>query len=260
MNFVSDKFNLSNKINEYSPDIVGVSCDSTSVDSAYYIARICAAACPNALRVIGGIHATVFAKEVLKKSFFQAAFLGDAVESFAHLIVRKGMDQHFDFSIIEGLKYKDDNGGIFCTGPCKNIFHIDEYPSVVDSYDLVGYFKKKHPAYIFSTLGCQYRCIYCARATIRKSIRYRDQQKVVNDMVRLYDLGYKKQFIHDDTFASNRKKTMIFLKELKKNHLEGLVWGVQTRVTKLIIHQKPDHELMIRMKEAGCIRAVVPKI
>jgi radical SAM superfamily enzyme YgiQ (UPF0313 family) len=253
MNFVSDEYDLPKKIHDFSPDIVGVSCDSTSVDSAYYIAKICADIRPEAFRIIGGIHATVFPKEVLKKSFFQAAFIGDAIESFARLVIKKSIDQHFDISTIRGLSFKDDSGEIFFTEPSKNICNIDEYPSVVDSYDLVNYLEKKYPAYIYSSLGCQYRCHYCARATIRKSLIVRDPLKVVNDMVRLYKLGYKKQFIHDDTFASNRKNTIIFLNELMKIKLKDLTWGAQTRVNKLMKNSMPDKELITRMKKAGCI-------
>lgn len=253
MNLVSKEFDVGGAISRFKPHIAGVSSDSTSIENAIELAKICSDVCPKTLRVIGGIHATVYPKDVLKKSLFEVAFLGDAVESFAHLVVEKSMSNSFDISKISGIYYKGEDGLIYSTGFRSPIVDLDDYPSVINSYDIADQYGNRGPGSIFSTLGCPYKCAYCARGVMRKGIRYRDPKKVVLDMIELRKKGFKYQYIHDDTFAYDKYRTNLFLNELEMAPIRDIGWAVQTRVVSLLKDNTADVALIRRMKKLGCL-------
>ena len=251
LGLIPEGFDIKGAISGFKPDIVGVSSSSASIDSAYKIAEISEKVCPDALRVIGGIHATALPDEVMNDSRFQIAFSGETEESFAELVLEKAFYHTFDIRTIKGVYYKNEHNETQTTGLREPAINLDDYPSIVDSYDIAHQYEDK-TARLYMMRGCPYNCPFCARGIMRKDVRYRSPEKVVKDMAALHGKGFRHIYFIDDTFTLSRKQLIGFLDELEKANLTDMTWTIQTRTDKLLKDKDPDIELIRRMKQLGC--------
>jgi len=254
MGLVASDFDIEAAIAEYGPDIVGVSATSASIDNAYEIADASAKACPETVRIIGGIHATALPEETLNNGQFQIVFLGEAEESFSEYILQTGSGDTPDLPAIKGIYYKGADGQLNTTGFRQPVIDLKEYPSIVLSYDNAVQFQGSGNARLNMARGCPYNCPFCARGIMRTGVRYREPSDVVEDMKSLHDKGFRFFYFIDDTFTLNRANMVEFLDYLEKAALDNIAWEFQTRIDKLLDKDgEPAVELMKRMKALGCM-------
>ncbi len=114
---------------------------------------------------------------------------------------------------IKGISFLDDDGALVFTGKRKP---ISDLQSLRDpDLTLIKYLRKRWSAVPISMgRGCNFNCEFCVvnKQYGRYKICARD--KVLRQIVRYCDMGYKEFFITDDNFTQDKEKTMDFCRRL----------------------------------------------
>lgn len=238
-------------IQEEKPDVVGLLCYTTSVQSVLNTAAIARQVNPECIIVCGGPHATVRPEDLLSdNSAVNYVIRGEGETAMLHFMrtLRDGGDP----SGVPGLVFRNGAGLVSneraecyedtaaLPVPAKHLLrHADRLPAVV--------FQP-----IFSSRGCPAKCIYCSSFHIFGRKPRAVPVEIVIEEIELLKKNFNVHhfFICDDTFASEREHTMTLLREIVRRRL-NITWGCQTRGEKL------DEDLVRAMKKAGCTQVSI---
>lgn len=258
----ADSFRFRESLSEFNPQVVGISCWSTTYLEGLSIAEIVRSIGPRIITVMGGAHATTYFDKVMENKTIDFVFRGEAEQSFPVFIEELGKGRP-DLEKVFGLVYRDTHGMLK-----KNEMHREENLDKIsipdyDAVNLEGYlrsgykFNTKHKlnAPVWVTRGCPYRCGFCTAPLMNgKTVRSHSVEYMVEWVKYLYyKKGIKLINIIDDNFtfyvdyAKNFCRAMIALniKDLYFNTPNGI------RV------QKSDAELFELMKKAGWENVVI---
>jgi len=242
---------LIDRIDEEAPDIVGFSCLTAAMSN---VARIIAGI--RLLRkgikvVLGNIHATVFADELLRDGLADVIVRGEGEESMLELVltINQGMDLHS----VKGISFM--NGGEVCHNCDREaVGNLDELPYPAwHLFNLRNY--KKVPLValrntifpIQASRGCPYKCFFCSQEKMHKGIRYRKVESVVDEiecMIKKFGVYYFG--FNDAYFPFSIEYGIRFCEELIRRGLEKKIkWITETRVDMVNL------DLLRKMKKAG---------
>ena len=227
--------NLYKMIKNYSPNIIGIGgIFSGAFKSLKLIAKGVKERFKNIPIVIGGIHATLFAKEILGKySYIDYVVLGEGESTFLKLVIciteNKGM-----LESIDGIAYKYK--GSIKLNP-KTIFEnrLDALPfidySIVNlseyKWDTSAWYnpkklKFKQPFPIVTSRSCSERCNFCCNWLAHGlTIRSRTPNNVLTEMEHLYN-NYNARYFHfiDDNMTFDKKRTLAICKGIIKLNMK----------------------------------------
>ena len=102
-------------------------------------------------------------------------------------------------------------------------------------------------AYIYTSKGCPYDCIFCAAPTyLGKKVLVRSVASIISEIIEcVHKYRINNFFFRSDTFTFNKKWVMDFCKCIEKENLK-IRWGTNSRA------DKGDKEMFAAMKSAGC--------
>jgi len=246
-----NQINLSKKILNYNPDIVGISIGCINFYEGLRIAKL-VKTISNAFVVIGGPHATIRANIFIKYPEIDAVVIGEGEYTLLEIIERLQKGQS-----LEGCKgcYYKENGKIIYNPLRKRIENLDELP--FPARHLVKY--RNYPrTYSFGDLkppvdtistsrGCPFNCAFCSSRFIWGNIyRYRSSKNIVDEIELLVN-NYRTKSIYfrEDNFTLNRKRVIEICDELIKRNIK-IEWECSSRVDLV------DKDLLKKMHEAGC--------
>jgi anaerobic magnesium-protoporphyrin IX monomethyl ester cyclase len=251
---------------ELAPDIVGCTAITPSIYTAERVLEIVRDVAPNALRVLGGIHATFMYKQVLSEApWIDVIVRGEGEEIFTELV------QTFDRTREPGTPAAATAGWLSARHKIKGLAFVDgdqivatqAAPTVKDlekitpDWSLLEWAK-----YIYVPLGvrvaipnmargCPFTCSFCSQWKFWRDYRIRDPKKVVDEieaLVRDHQVGFF--ILADEEPTINRKKFIQFCEELIARGLPDKVkWGINTRVTDII----RDIEYLPLYRKAGLV-------
>jgi len=234
-----------------TPLMVCMTATSTHLDEAEEIGRAARQIVPAALRIIGGPHVSVAAADFLSTSEFQAACNGEGVETLSEIALRVSMVGKPDFSTIDGITYKHDNGKVYSNPLRLPLLELDEYPFPSDSLE---FFRgpAENPAenqtqliYILSGYGCPHDCIFCAQRSIHgRKIRERSAENMVEEISCLYAQGFRKFAFVQETFVNRKKRIESFCRLIEDFGMQ-IEWAAEARADQL------DYGQLKRMRSAG---------
>ena len=234
-----------------TPLMVCMTATSAHLDEAREIARSARQIVPAALRIIGGPHVSVAAAEFLSMSEFNIACIGEGVETLSEIALRASMAGELDFSTIEGITYKHDNGNVYSNPLRVPLFELDEYPFPSDSLD---FFRgpAENPAenqtqliYILSGYGCPHDCIFCAQRSIHgRKIRERSAENIIEEISGLYARGFRKFAFVQETFLNRKTRIESFCRLIEDSGMQ-IGWTAEARADQL------DYGQLKRMRSAG---------
>ena len=234
-----------------TPLMVCMTATSAHLDEAREIALTARQLVPDALRIIGGPHVSVAAAEFLSMSEFQIACIGEGVETVSEIALRVSMAGKRDFSSIEGITYKHDNGNVYSNPLRAPWFELDKYPFPSDSLDLFRD-PAENPAenqarliYILSGYGCPHDCIFCAQRSIHgRKIRERSAENIIEEISRLYARGFRKFAFVQETFLNRKTRVESFCRLVEDSGMQ-IEWTAEARADQL------DYGQLERMRSAG---------
>ncbi len=240
---------------ELQPDVVGVTAITPSIYVAERVLQIAQESVPEALRVLGGIHATFMYKQVLSEApWVDVIVRGEGEEIIVNLIrcVAEGR-WPADRKMVHGLAYRDGEQFV-ATQAASTVKDLD---GIQPDWDLLEWDK-----YIYIPLGvkvaipnmargCPFTCSFCSQWKFWRDYRVRDPIRVVDeieDLVENHGVGFF--ILADEEPTINRKKFIQFCEELIARDLPRRVqWGINTRVTDIY----RDRELLTFYRKAGLV-------
>ncbi len=253
-NHLSDE-ELKARMIELRPDVIGVTSITPSIYAAERVLEIARDAVPEALRVLGGVHATFMYKQVLSEApWIDAIVRGEGEEIFVELIRAVDRGRWFEERRqIKGLAFRDGEE-IVATQAAPTVKDLD---GIDPDWSLLEWGK-----YIYVPLGvrvaipnmargCPFTCSFCSQWKFWRDYRVRDPKKVVDEIERLvndHQVGFF--ILADEEPTINKAKFTEFCEELIRRGLPDRVkWGINTRVTDIM----RDKDLLPLWRKAGLV-------
>jgi len=242
---------IGNILEEFKPDIVGVSITCTDTASSYekssymkdtisYIKSVKKMAKISTI-IVGGSGFSLFPAKIMNDiPEIDFGIYLEGEETSVELLKNLSF-----FSKTKGIFYRN-RGRVFFSGE-RQTLSFDNLPSLrrdflnVDNYgtfnDQMGVQTKR---------GCVFGCIYCTYPFLNgKSIRLRDPYKVVDELERLSSKGIKKIFFVDSVFNFPKEHAEAICKEILKRNIK-IGW-------RAFFNEKfIDRDFILLAKESGC--------
>jgi len=239
--------NLKRVLNDYKPDIVGISIMSFTYDSAKKVAEIVKNFKNDCIIVIGGAHPTIFTKETLLQENFDIAVRGEGEYTMLDLL--DTINSNEDLSSVRGVSFKE-NGSIINNQNRELIKDLDCIP--FPARDLLIQ-EEFYPTVSFGRIitgrGCPFSCKYCAVNLVwRRSVRLRSPENVIDEMEQIYRLYNPIEFnFDDDTFNVSEERVEKICDLIRERNIKTR-WNCMLRLDNV------SSNLLERMKAAGCAR------
>jgi anaerobic magnesium-protoporphyrin IX monomethyl ester cyclase len=250
-----DHATLRTRLAALKPDLVGVTAITPAIYEAEEVLKIASEVAPEALRVLGGIHATFMFRQVLSEApWVDVIVRGEGEEIMVNLAeaVRDGR-WPMDARRIKGLAFREGDE-IVATQAASTVKNLD---AIKPDWSILEWDK-----YIYIPLGvkvaipnmargCPFTCSFCSQWKFWRDYRVRDPKKVadeIEDLVTNHGVGFF--ILADEEPTINKKKFVEFCQELIDRGLNRRVkWGINTRVTDIW----RDRDLLKFYREAGLV-------
>jgi anaerobic magnesium-protoporphyrin IX monomethyl ester cyclase len=240
---------------ELQPDVIGTTAITPSIYMAERLLELAREHVPQALRVLGGIHATFMFKQVFSEApWVDVIVRGEGEEIFTSLMEAVNRGEYLQTrEQIRGIAYRDGDE-IVATPAAPTIKNLDELDpdwSLLE-WDEYRYIPLNTKVAIPNMArGCPFTCSFCSQWKFWRDYRVRDPIKVVDEIEKLVEeQGVGFFILADEEPTINRKKFIQFCEELIARGLPDRVkWGINTRVTDIL----RDEELLPLYRRAGLV-------
>ena len=191
------------EINEFSPDIVGISCCFTiGINFALRIAK--ESKNQGYSVVLGGWHPSFTYSEVIKYSFVDVIVRGEGEITFREIVKNKNLNE------IKGISFKD-NGNIVNNPDRPLIRDLNKLPFPARKLRNNGaYFQIfQMPIDVIETSrGCPFNCTFCnIHLFYRGTYRTKSTERVIQELKIISSQNARKNvLIVDDNFTANMKR------------------------------------------------------
>lgn len=239
---IADKSCIEEYVQQYRPQIIGVSCVSATYPIAAEIVRYLKKRHPELPTIIGGHHATFMYKEVIAETGVDYVCRGEAEQVFPALL--ESLEQGEPHPAIEGIVFFKD-GVYHNDGRIAILEDIESIPKI--TRDLVAPEFSFSPK-IVSSRGCPFNCSFCSiSAFYGGKYRQRSVESVIADIKDYISWGYDTFWFHDDNLTVDVNWVNSFCDKLEQEKLK-ISYNCMSRVDTIVKH--PD--LIKRMAETGC--------
>ncbi len=235
-------------LSEYRPDFVGV----TFTTPLYREARELAATAkevlgPGVTTLCGGIHATALPREVLEESEFDIVVIGEGERTLVELLDGMSPD------LVDGIAYGTGEG-FATTPPRAPIRNLDELPFPAWHLHDLRYYRAPHIAsrrnpvgYMETNRGCNHYCTYCSQKVFGHHVRSKSPERVLDEMYRMLDTGFRDIHIKDDNFTADMDRAKRICRMMIERGFPA-PWALPTGIN---VHDV-DEEFFRLAREAGC--------
>jgi anaerobic magnesium-protoporphyrin IX monomethyl ester cyclase len=246
------------RVKRFAPDVVGMTVLTPSAPTCEALSRMIRQALPNVRIVWGGVHADVFAKDILRSGAADFVVNHDGEDTIVELMrALDGGDTRFGG--IDGLTWLDGDTPVTNkTRALRRDLDSLPYPAwdlfPYHRYGLLPFADADKPVLTMTgSRGCPYRCDYCSLLHSGKVYRRRDPLKIVDEYEHLVDrYGVKQIGFVDPIFPLVIKDLEPLCKEMIARKLDQRCqWLSETRADRL------DADTCRMMYEGGCRRVLM---
>ena len=245
--FGEDIEEIRQPVSAFSPEIVGIYCNSPLRNQSLRVARLVKRLLPKTKVVLGGPHATLVPVDLLKHDAVEYVIVGEGEFSMLNLIA--SIDGKGSIENVGGICYRDEKGEISLSRS-KVIQNLDEIPFPTreedDGFSRTVKINSTDGNYVplITTRGCVYKCSFCSGSKILgKSVRKRSIDNITEELTELRGLGFNRINLLDDNislFPDYFQKVTETLGNL------GFTWIGQSRVD---LHRRFG---FAQLKKWGC--------
>ncbi len=234
------------------PGVVGFSCLTATMNNVSKLARRIKDYDRSIRIVLGNIHASLFADELLKQKIADIVVHGEGEISMLELV--SYLQRGKDLRGLEGISFTD-NGNVYHNPGRAPIEDLDSLPyPALHLLQLKNYTEvplasiyNSVASVILASRGCPYRCIFCTQDKIHKKPRYRRLENIIDEIEYMNGRYKIRYFGFTDTFFPfSINFGLEFCNRFIKRGLHKKVrWVTETRVDLV------NFELLKKMKQAG---------
>jgi radical SAM superfamily enzyme YgiQ (UPF0313 family) len=236
-----------NLLRDFSPDYVGVTFTTPLWNEARSLAAIAREELPGVVTICGGVHASALVEETLAGGAFDIVALGEGERTIVEIC--RGDDR----AGIAGIAFISD-GKVVVTPPRALIADLDDLPLPAWQLHDLRFYRSPHIAarrnpvgYMETNRGCNHHCLYCSQNIFGHSVRFKSPGRVVDEMFRMLDLGFRDIHIKDNNFTADIAKASEVCRLLVSRRFPA-PWALPTGVN---VHDV-DRDFFILAKKAGC--------
>ena len=218
---------------KFRPEIIGISIIySSDLHSMYRLARLAKEVNPDVVVIVGGIHSSIYPREVLEQSHPSIDYVirGEGEIRLAEFI-ENFKEGYLDLSGDGTCGWYE--GNMFINPQIKTIENLDAMPlPAYHRLPMENYFAFNVPfspfprgervMQIYTSRGCPIGCTFCASTNFNKAFRMRSPEAVFKEIMYYKEKYQIDEFqFADDNFTFNRKRAMDMFDRLKEC---GLPW------------------------------------
>jgi anaerobic magnesium-protoporphyrin IX monomethyl ester cyclase len=235
------------EIAKRKPDIIGITSSTLTYQTAMKLAKISREACPSSIIIAGGPHVTFWDDHALEEC-----------PELDVVVRREGENTILELaqSIEAGKPYTNvlgttcrSNGKIVRNADRPYIEDLDSLPFPARHLWPMEKFRELEDVlYLAASRGCVYWCEFCTTVRMHgRKYRFRSPKNVVDELEYLHKTyGIKKFTFCDDAFTVDQPRTEELCNEILRRGLR-IEWNCGSRVDMV------TKELLVKMKEAGCV-------
>jgi anaerobic magnesium-protoporphyrin IX monomethyl ester cyclase len=235
------------EVGKRRPDIVGITSTTLTYKSGLQIAKIAKEVCPNCLTIIGGPHVTFWDDKALQECPSLDAIVRKEGEYTLLELVQK-VEAGKSFGDVLGITYRED-GKIVKNPDRPYIEDLDSLPFPARHlWPMERLREYEDILYLAASRGCVFWCEFCATVRMHgRKFRMRSPKNIVDELEFLHKTyGVSKFTFCDDAFTVDQDRIEELCSEITDRKLK-IQWNCGTRVDMI------TRELLVKMKEAGCI-------
>lgn len=213
---------------QQAPDAVlfGHSGSSSGHPIIAEVARRVRARLPDARIIYGGVHPTYFWREILaSEPWVDVIVRGEGEETARRLIA--ALSRGEDLAGIPGLAFR--RGGVATATPAAPVIrNLDDYRIGWELIDTAryGYWGGKRAVVIQFSRGCPHLCNYCGQRGFWTRWRYRDPEKLADEIAWLHrEHGVEVFNFADENPSAGRKPWLAFLRAIVARNLDITLVG-----------------------------------
>ncbi len=232
---------------EFQPDLIGLSAVSFTMPSVMAQVKACKQELPEVPVWLGGLQPFLYPAETLALPEIDGLVLGEGEYPIAALCQHWG-----DIEVLKktpGLYFTSD-GETIDTGIAPIITDLNVLPQ--PAFDLVkpelygSVITDAHPVAIAVTSrGCPYRCTFCSNSVTGKGFRAHSVDYVVENFVRLKELGFASILAYDEVFTIDKQRVRDICAALRARDWD-LPWMIRATVGSV------DEAMLQDLAAAGC--------
>lgn len=259
---------LLKKINEIKPSLIGFGCLFTgNFSSVLKFSEFVKKNFPNIKIVIGGMHPTIFAREILTHCpFIDYVVIGEGERQLLSLVkCLKNEESDID-EIKDGFAFRVD-GKVIVYPQKEYIENPDDIPfpayELVDFKDYKGDLSNWHnpkrlqfdmTVPLITSRSCPYRCNFCSMFLVMgPKFRPRSAKNVVDEIELLYNqYGINHFNIMDDNFTLDKKRVIEICEQICKRNI-----NIQFETLNGLMLHKLDKDIIDAMVSAGWVRGAL---
>jgi B12-binding domain/radical SAM domain protein len=231
---VNDKyFDAEKRIKELSARVYAVGLHwCVHSQGAIEVAKLCKKLHNDAIVVLGGLTATIFDKEILRKyEFVDMVVRGEAEKPF--LALMQSLERHEKLENVPNLTYRDEDNNITSTPLMEPVVDLDEFEFT--RLDLLTpnstiFTPRMPPRWVIPVCrGCVHNCVACGGSAYsyktylgRSKPAFRSPEKIAEDIQILSDQGVHAVFLSQDPRMGGDKYWRKLIEILRKTKTQGL--------------------------------------
>ncbi len=235
------------EIGKRRPDIVGITSSTLTYQAALKLVKVTKEVCPNCVTVVGGAHVTFWDDKALEECpELDVVVRKEGENTLLEVVDRIAAEK--DYQDVVGLTCRKD-GKIVRNPDRPYIEDLDSLPFPARHLWPMERFREYEDIlYLATSRGCVYWCEFCSTVRMHgRKYRMRSPKNVVDELEFLYKkYGISKFTFCDDAFTVDQQRTEVMCNEILSRGLK-IQWNCGTRVDMI------TRELLVKMKEAGCI-------
>ncbi|MEK8019390.1 MAG: radical SAM protein [Candidatus Parabeggiatoa sp.] len=269
---INDEAQIHAEISQAKPDLIGITCCFTGYFAeALEIAAMAKRLYPAVPIVMGGAHATLEAKSILRDNAFVDFIVCHEGEITLEHLVRSLRDK-LPIESVEGLCFRASDNSVVENPPRKLISDLDILPipdrQFIDmafykkyNHQLFNFSRKKPIATIMTSRGCPYKCVFCCSKNMwKRRYRARGLEQLFKEIEMLVsEYGIREICILDDQFIMKKERIYefcdYFIDENKKGNKLDIALS---NIAGISAWLADDDILLDKMRKAGFYKMTVP--